>query len=100
MDGHHLFEVFKPLLVVYGIFIPAMVACRFFLNRQKEIVYTMTDHRGYKLLVTVDFKMARDERNAALKEIGLRPPEYKTQHLPPGVFKVEILNAQDYDNAR
>jgi hypothetical protein len=100
MDAHTIYETFKPLLIVYAVLTPVMGITIFFLNRKKEIVYTMTDHRGYKMLVTVDFKMAPDERHAALREIGLRPLEYKTQHLPPGVFKVEILNAHDYDNAR
>jgi hypothetical protein len=99
MNVHHLYEVFKPLLIVYGILTPVICISIFLLNRKKEIVYTMTDHLGYKLLVTLDFKMTQDERHAALREIGLRPPNYKTQHLPQGVFKVEILNAHDYDNA-
>ena len=59
----------------------------------------MTDRRGYKMLVSLDFKMTRDKRHAALRELGLRPLEYKTKHLPPGVFKVEILNAHEYDDA-
>jgi hypothetical protein len=59
----------------------------------------MTDRRGYKMRVTIDFKMMQDERHAALREVGLRPLEYKTKHLPPGVFKVEVLNADEYDNA-
>ena len=60
----------------------------------------MTDRPGYKMHVTLDFKMSQDERHAALRELSLRPLEYKTKHLPPGVFKVEILNAHEYDNAR
>lgn len=99
MDVHHLYEVFKPLLIVYAILTPVIATTIFFLNREKEIVYTMTDRRGFKMLVTLDFKMTQDARRAALREIGLRPLEYKTQHLPPSVFKVEILNAYQYDNA-
>jgi hypothetical protein len=99
MDVHHLFEVFKPLLIVYGIMMPIVGISRFLLSRKKEETYTMTDHRGYKMLVTVDFKMIQDERHAALRELGLRPLEYKTKHLPPGVFKVQVLNAHEYDNA-
>lgn len=100
MDVHHLYEVFKPLLIVYAILTPAVLLTRFFLNRKKEIVYTMTDSRGYRMLVTIDFKMTQDARDAALREIGLRPLEYKTKHLPSGVFKVQVLNAHEYDNAR
>ena len=59
----------------------------------------MTDRRGYKLVITLDFKMTQDARHAALREIGLRPLDYKTRDLPPGVFKVEILNVDQYDNA-
>ena len=99
MDVHHFYEVFKPLLIVYGVLTPAVVITRFLLNRKKEIVYTMTDHRGYKIAVTLDFKMSHDERRAALREIGQRPPEHKTEHLPPGVFKVVILHGDKYDNA-
>jgi hypothetical protein len=80
--------------------IPALAITRFFLNRKKEIVYMMTDPRDYKLVITLDFKMTQDERHAALRELGLRPFEYKMKHLPPGVFKIEILNAHEYDNAR
>ena len=99
MDAHTIYETFKPLLLVYAILTPVVVITRFFLNRKKESVYTMTDRRGYKMLVTLDFKMTQDARHAALREIGLRPLEYKTKHLPLGVFKVEVLNAHKYDNA-
>jgi hypothetical protein len=100
MDVHHSFEIFKQLLILYGlIMIPMVVISRFLLSRKKEETYTMTDHRGYKIVVILDFKMRQDERYEALKEIGLRPLEYKTHHLPSGVFKVEILNAHEYDNA-
>lgn len=99
MDVHPLFAVFKPLLIVYAILTPVVVITRFFLNRKKGIVYTMADRRGYKMLITLDFKMTQDERHAALREIGLRPFQYKAKHLPPGVFKVEVLNADEYDNA-
>ena len=99
MDAHTIYETFKPLLIVYGILTPVVVITRFFLNRKKEIVYTMTDRRGCKMLVTLDFKMTQDGRHAALRELGLRPLEYKTKHLPPGVFKVQVLNAHEYDNA-
>ena len=58
MDVHHFYEVFKPLLFVYGVLTPVVVITRFFLNRKKEIVYTLTDHRGYKIAVTLDFKMS------------------------------------------
>lgn len=99
MDIHHFYEVFKPLLIVYGVFTPVIVITLVLFNRKKEIVYIMTDHRGYKIAVTLDFKISHDKRQAALREIGLRPPEYKTEHLPPGVFKVVILNGEKYDNA-
>ena len=99
MDVHHLFEVFKPLLIAYGIMIPVVGINRFLLSRKKEETYTMTDRRGYKMRVTIEFQMTQDERHAALREVGLRPLEYKTKHLPPGVFKVEVLNADEYDNA-
>jgi hypothetical protein len=99
MDAHPLYEIFKPLLIVYGILTPTIVITIFMLNRTKEIVYTMTDRRDNKMLVTLDFKMTQDARHAALREIGLRPLEYKTKQLPPGVFKVEVLNAHEYDNA-
>ena len=99
MDLHHLYEIFKPLLIVYAVLTPVIAITLFLLNRKKEIVYTMTDRRGYKMLITLDFKIGQDERHAALRELGLRPLEYKTRHLPPGVFKVEILNAHKYDNA-
>ena len=59
----------------------------------------MTDRRGYKMRVILDFKLTQDERHAVLRELGLRPLEYKTKHLPPGVFKVEVLNADEHDNA-
>lgn len=99
MDFHHLYEIFKPLLIVYAVLTPVIAITLFLLNRKKEIVYTMTDHRGYKVLVTLDFMMTQNARHAALRELGLRPLEYKTRHLPQGVSKVEILNAHDYDNA-
>lgn len=99
MDAHSFYETFKPLLIVYAVLTPVMCITQFFLIRKKEIVYTMTDHRGYKLVVTLHFKMGQDERHAALRELGLRPLDYKTRDLPPGVFKVEVLNAHDYDDA-
>ena len=99
MDAHSLYETFKPLLIVYAVLTPVMCITQFFFSRKKEIVYTMTDHRGYKLVVTLDFKMSQDKRHAALRELGLRPLEYKTKHLPPGVFKVQVLNAHEYDDA-
>lgn len=99
MDVHFLYEAFKPLLIAYAIMIPVVGIHRFLLNRKKTEKYTMTDRRGYKLVVILDFKMTQDERYAALREIGLRPLEYKTRHLPPGVFKVEVLNAHEYDDA-
>ena len=96
---HTLYETFKPLVIVYAIMIPVIGINRFLLSRKKEETYIMTDRRGYKMVVTLDFKMSQDERHTALRELGLRPLEYKTKHLPPGVFKVEILNAHQYDNA-
>lgn len=99
MDAHFLYETFKPLLIAYGIMIPIVGINRFLLSRKKEETYTMTDRRGYKMRVTIEFQMTQDERHAALREVGLRPLEYKTKHLPPGVFKVEVLNADEYDNA-
>jgi hypothetical protein len=99
MDAHYLYATFKPLLIAYAIIIPVVGTNRFLLNRKKTETYTMTDRRGYKMRVTIDFKMAQDERHAALRELGLRPLEYKTKHLPPGVFKVDVLNADEYDNA-
>lgn len=96
---HHFYEVFKPLLIAYGIMIPIVLISRFILSRKKTETYTMTDRRGYKLVVTLDFKMTHDERYAALTELGLWPLEYKTKHLPPGVSKVEVLNAHEYDDA-
>lgn len=99
MDAHSLYETFKPLLIVYAVLTPVMGITLFFLSRKKEIVYTMTDHRGYKLVVTLDFKMSREDRHAALRELGLRPLEYKTKYLPPGVFKIQVLNAHEYDDA-
>lgn len=99
MDAHSLYETFKPLLIVYGIMIPIVCIGRFLLSLKKTETYTTTDRRGYKMVVKLDFKMGQDERHAALRELGLRPLEYKTRHLPPGVFKVEILNAHEYDNA-
>jgi hypothetical protein len=99
MDVYHFYGVFKPLLIVYAVLTPVMGITQFLLNWKKEIVYRMTDRRGYKMVVTLDFKMTQDERHAALRELGLRPLEYKTKHLPPGVFKVEVLNAHEYDNA-
>ena len=99
MDIHALYETFKPLLIVYGIMIPIVGINRFLLNRKKTETYTMTDRRGLKMRIILDFKLTQDERHAALRELGLRPLEYKTKHLPPGVFKVEVLNAHEYDDA-
>lgn len=99
MDAHSLYETFKPLLIAYGIMLPIVGINRYLLSRKKEETYTMTDRRGYKMRVILDFKMSQDERHAALREIGLRPLEYKTKHLPLGVFKVEVLNAHEYDDA-
>lgn len=99
MDAHTIYETFKPLLLVYAILTLVVGITRFVINCKKEIVYTMTDRRGYKMLVILDFKMTSDERHVALREIGLRPLEYKTKHLPSGVFKVEVLNAHKYDDA-
>jgi hypothetical protein len=99
MDAHPLYEALKPLLIAYAIMIPVVGIHRFLFNRKKTETYTMTDRRGYKMLVTLNFKLTQDERHAVLREIGLRPLEYKTEHLPPGVFKVQVLNAHEYDNA-
>jgi hypothetical protein len=33
-------------------------------------------------------------------EINLRPPEYKTEHLPLGVFKVVIWERDKNDDAK
>lgn len=99
MDVHSLYETFKPILIAYGIMIPVVGISRFLLSRKKTETYTMTDRRGYKMVVMLDFKLTQDERHAVLRELGLRPLEYKTKHLPPGVFKVEILNANHHDDA-
>ena len=99
MEAHTLYATLKPLLIVYALLTPAVVITLVFLHRKKDIVYTMTDHRGYKLVVTLDCTMNQDERRTALRELGLRPLEYKTKHLPKGVFKVQVMNAHEYDNA-
>ena len=99
MDVHSLYETFKPILIAYGIMIPIVGINRFLLSRKKTETYTMTDRRGYKMVVMLDFKLTQDERHAALRELGLRPLEYKTKYLPQGVFKVQVLNAHEYDDA-
>ena len=94
-----MYETFKALLTAYGVLIQSMVITKFLIFTRRKSPTRCTVRAGYKIVATLEFRMTRDGHHAALREIGLRPLEYKTKHLPPGVFKVQVLNAHKYDNA-